>query len=104
MANAVDFLNYAQAAAYLQIDIRTLGAWRSQGSGPCLYRFSARCVKYRRADLDRCLQQHRATTAGDGEWGKRALPTWPARPAGPGRVRMLWCCRRRIGSFAAVGR
>ena len=41
MANAVDFLNCAQAAAYLQIDIRTLGAWRSQRSGPCFYRFFA---------------------------------------------------------------
>ena len=70
MVNAVDFLNSVQAAAYLQIDIRTLGAWRSQGSGPCFYRFSARCVKYRRADLDRCLRQHRVTTPGDGEWGK----------------------------------
>ena len=38
MADAVDFLKSAQAAAYPQIDIRTLGAWRSQGSGPCFYR------------------------------------------------------------------
>jgi hypothetical protein len=70
MANAVDFLNCAHAAAYLQIDIPTLGAWRSQGCGPCFYRLSSRCVKYRRAYLDRCLQQHHVTTAGDGEWDK----------------------------------
>lgn len=41
MADAIDFLKSAQAAAYLQIDIRTLGAWRSQGSRPCFYRFFA---------------------------------------------------------------
>jgi hypothetical protein len=51
MADAVDFLNSAQAAAHLQIDIRTLGALAVGGQWPMLLALLHRCVKYRRADL-----------------------------------------------------
>ena len=39
------------AAAFLSLTIRTLQGWRYRGDGPRYVRVSARCIRYRRADL-----------------------------------------------------
>lgn len=42
-----------EAAAYLGLSPATLDTWRStRTDGPPFLRYSARCVRYRRADLD----------------------------------------------------
>ena len=45
-------LNQTQAAARLGLAPRTLAAYRFKGGGPRYIRISARCVRYRPADLD----------------------------------------------------
>jgi hypothetical protein len=40
------------AAQYLAMRPCTLKAWRNRGKGPPFYRYSGRCVRYMRADLD----------------------------------------------------
>ena len=55
-----------EAAAYLGLSVRTLQNWRS-GRGPYpsipFVKISARCVKYRRADLDAWIEER---VAGSG--------------------------------------
>jgi hypothetical protein len=53
------FLNTVEAAAYVRIDPRTFEAWRRQGRGPIYHKYTARCVRYRRSDLDRWLNERR---------------------------------------------
>lgn len=45
-------LNQRQAAARLGLAPRTLESFRFKGGGPPFVRISARCVRYRPADLD----------------------------------------------------
>lgn len=45
-------LTAAEAAAYVNVSIRTLARWRAAGSGPVVVKLSARTVRYRVADLD----------------------------------------------------
>ena len=40
-----------EAARLLDLTPRALEAWRHKGGGPRYIRISARCVRYRRADL-----------------------------------------------------
>lgn len=40
------------AAGYLGVDRRTLQRLRQHGGGPLYVRLSARCIRYRRCDLD----------------------------------------------------
>jgi len=56
--------NSLQAATYLGIKEKTLGAWRARGYGPKFFRYSGRCVRYKKADLDAWLAQHRVEIAG----------------------------------------
>ena len=39
------------AGAFLNLTTRTLQGWRYKGGGPRYIRVSARCIRYRRADL-----------------------------------------------------
>jgi predicted DNA-binding transcriptional regulator AlpA len=41
-----------EAAALLGLTPRTMQAWRHAGEGPTYVRISARCVRYRVADLE----------------------------------------------------
>jgi hypothetical protein len=88
MADAVDFLKSAQAAAYLQNDIRTLGAWRSQGSGPCFYRFFAVALNTGAPiSISVChstVSRLPATAPGGSDRSRLG-----GAQAGPGRIRML---------------
>jgi predicted DNA-binding transcriptional regulator AlpA len=45
-------LTEAQAAQLLGFSPRTLQAWRVRGGGPTFVHVSARCVRYRREDLE----------------------------------------------------
>ena len=45
-------LTAAEAAAYVNVSIRTLARWRAAGLGPAIVKLSARTVRYRVADLD----------------------------------------------------
>ncbi len=44
-------LRQEDAARILDLTPRALEAWRHKGGGPRYIRISARCVRYRRADL-----------------------------------------------------
>jgi excisionase family DNA binding protein len=48
-----------QAAEYLNISPRTLAAWRQRGVGPPSIKLPSGARRYRRADLDRWLAEHR---------------------------------------------
>lgn len=47
-------LTVAEVAAYLQLPVATLYAWRHRGEGPLGFRVG-RYVRYRRADVDRWI-------------------------------------------------
>jgi predicted DNA-binding transcriptional regulator AlpA len=53
-----------RAADLLDVENRTLQAWRRKGTGPRYVRISARCVRYSRRELMRWIQerQRSATT------------------------------------------
>jgi len=57
------------AAQYLDVEPRTLEAWRSRGIGPQFVRYSRRCVRYRVSDLERWVETHlvRAPIDSGGE-------------------------------------
>ncbi len=44
-------INETAAAEFLNLTPRSMQAMRQRGGGPCFVRISARCIKYRRADL-----------------------------------------------------
>lgn len=44
------------AARYLSLEVSTLKARRRSGTGPKFYRYSSRCVRYRRQDLDAWIE------------------------------------------------
>ena len=58
-----EVLTAAEAAAYLQIPEETLRRWRSLGTGP-RHAKVGRHVRYRRAALDRWLDEREREAAG----------------------------------------
>ena len=56
------------AAAYLGVEASTLKARRSKGTGPKYYRYSSRCIRYKRADLDDWIEAQAAEEV-DNEQG-----------------------------------
>ena len=44
-----------QVAEYLNLTPRALQDWRYRGCGPAFIRISARCIRYRRSDIDKWL-------------------------------------------------
>jgi excisionase family DNA binding protein len=51
-------LDEPQAADYIQVEPRTIRLWRNTKGLPHL-KISARTIRYRKADLDQWLSQHR---------------------------------------------
>lgn len=45
------------AGQFLKLTTRTLQAYRCKGSGPHYIRISARCIRYRRADLQKWIDR-----------------------------------------------
>ena len=53
------------AAKFLSLTIRTLQGWRYKGGGPRYVRVSARCIRYRRADLRVWAEARLRTSTSD---------------------------------------
>jgi DNA-binding transcriptional MerR regulator len=51
-------LTQRQAAAYLNVSIRTMQRWRRQGIGPPSIRLPNGYLRYRPADLDEWLKRY----------------------------------------------
>lgn len=51
-----------KVAAMLSVTVRTLEAWRYRGEGPAWLVVSARCVRYRRSDVEAWLDQRQRPT------------------------------------------
>lgn len=49
-------LKEKQAAEFLNLQPRTLQAWRLIGGGPAFVRISHRCVRYRLCDLEAWIE------------------------------------------------
>jgi predicted DNA-binding transcriptional regulator AlpA len=60
-------LDERAAAALLGLTPRCLQSWRHRGSGPKFCRISARCVRYRPADLAAWAEARLRTSTSDRE-------------------------------------
>ena len=58
MRNPVNMMTPRDAARYMGVDFNTVKRWRRTGEGPPFYRYSSRCVRYKRAELDAWIAQH----------------------------------------------
>jgi predicted site-specific integrase-resolvase len=47
--------NSRETAEYLHVSVKTLEAWRQDGSGPPFVRYSSRCVRYRPEQVERWM-------------------------------------------------
>lgn len=56
------------AARYLGVKASALIAWRHRGTGPKFHRYSSRCIRYKRADLDDWIEAQAAEEV-DNEQG-----------------------------------
>lgn len=65
-------MNEKEAARLLGFAVRTLQTWRSRGGGPPFIGFSARCVRYRREDLDAWIAENRRLSTSDAGSTRRA--------------------------------
>ncbi len=57
MATTDELLTVKQLAAFLQVPVLTVYAWRHTGDGPRGIRVSGRHVRYRRCDVEAFLEQ-----------------------------------------------
>jgi len=58
--NEQNMLTPADAARYLGVERATMKTWRHRSTGPKFHRYSSRCIRYKRADLDAWIDEHRA--------------------------------------------
>lgn len=63
----VELLDEAAAAELLGIKRQTLSVWRSTGRYGLPYVKIGRCVRYRRSDLAKFLDDRTVTHTGEGE-------------------------------------
>lgn len=65
--SASRLINEDKAAKHLSVSKRTLRNWRVRGGGPPFVKISARCIRYRAADLDAWAErQIRKSTSDRG--------------------------------------
>lgn len=64
MSNTM-LMTEAQAAELLGFAPSTLRDWRYQGDGPRFVRVSARCIRYRRCDLDAWVESRVVTSTSE---------------------------------------
>lgn len=56
------------AAEFLNVSVRSVQAWRVRGDGPRYVKISARCIRYRRRDLQEWFESKiRTSTSEDPE-------------------------------------
>jgi predicted DNA-binding transcriptional regulator AlpA len=67
MNEANDIVSEKEAGRFIGLVGHTLRKWRQLRIGPPYIKISARCVRYRRADLLRWLESRRVEPGGDGE-------------------------------------
>ena len=60
-----ELINERAAGQFLGLTDRTLQALRQRGGGPCYLRLSARCLRYRRADLRAWVNERIRTSTSD---------------------------------------
>lgn len=71
-----------QAATLLGFSERTLQSWRCRGGGPPFIRVSARCIRYRREDLEAWVEANRRISTSDpGHAGRISARGDASRPA-----------------------
>jgi len=58
MATTDELMTVKQLAAFLQVPVSTVYAWRHTGEGPRGIRVSGRHVRYRRSDVEEFLEEH----------------------------------------------
>lgn len=58
--NARHMMTTIDAAMLIGVAKQTLRVWRHEGKGPKFYRYSSKCIRYRRADVDAWIEAHRA--------------------------------------------
>lgn len=67
ISNNETLLNTKSAAEFLGLSPRTLDGKRITGNGPKFVRLSARCIRYRLADLNKwCADNTRISTSDNG--------------------------------------
>lgn len=58
-------LDTEQAARFCGLSHRTLAAYRGTGDGPHYHRLTARCIRYRRADLREWIESRTARSTAE---------------------------------------
>lgn len=64
-----ELLTRQQAAEYLNLAPQTLALWASTGRHNLPFVKVGRCVRYRRSDLEKWLEQRTGTSTGDCQSG-----------------------------------
>ncbi len=78
-----DMLNEREAAEIIGVSRFTMNGWRHRRTGPSWISISARCVRYRRADLLAWLEARRVETSDS----RRLAASRPDRRVGPEATR-----------------
>ena len=73
LINQETLLTEKGAADFLDLTPRCLQAWRCRGGGPRFVKISSRCIRYRRSDLQKWVQErlfsdNSETDKEDAEW------------------------------------
>lgn len=67
-------LTERQAADFLRCSPRTLQAWRVRGGAVPFVKLGSRCVRYRKADLERWVDGQRRSSTSDPGPGRPERP------------------------------
>ena len=63
--NLESLVRQEKAAIILEVTPRCLENWRHRGGGPNFIRISARCIRYRRSDLNKWIAERVRTSTSD---------------------------------------
>lgn len=63
--NLDSLVRQEEAALILGVTPRCLENWRHRGGGPNFVRISARCIRYRRLDLNKWVEERVRTSTSD---------------------------------------
>ena len=63
--NLGPLIRQEEAALILEVTPRCLENWRHRGGGPSYVRISARCIRYRRSDINKWIEERVRTSTSD---------------------------------------